>query len=176
MRGLADVPMPYPSADFLPAVLREDDVLVRWTAALDMVTAPVVATLDCLEAYLDPWLAPPDFLAWLGECAGARLDENWPVERRRAAVAEAVAVHGLRGTAAGLRMLAERAVDGPVEISDTGGVRWSTRPWTELEPPVEPRVRVRVPASAPVTPGSLAELLQGVVPLGVVVDVEVVLS
>jgi phage tail-like protein len=174
MRGLADVPMPYPSADFLPAVLREDDLLVRWTAALDLVTAPVVATLDCLEAYLDPWLTPPDFLAWLGECVGARLDENWPVERRRAAVAEAVAAHRLRGTTAGLRMLAERAADAPVEISDTGGVRWSTRPSTDPEPPAEPRVRIRVPASASVTEGSLAELVRGVVPLGVAVDVEVV--
>ena len=137
-------------------------------------TAPVVATLDCLDAYFDPWLTPPDFLAWLGECVGARLDENWPVERRRAAVAEAVAAHRLRGTAAGLRILAERATDSPVQIADTGGVRWSTRPATEPEPPAEPGVRVRVPASASVTESSLAELLRGVVPLGVAVEVEVI--
>jgi phage tail-like protein len=33
---------------------------------LHEVLAPVVATIDCLGAYLDPALTPEDFLRWLG--------------------------------------------------------------------------------------------------------------
>ena len=45
-----------------------------------------MSTLDCLEYYIDPALAPSDFLDWLGSWVGILLDESWPVERRRDAI------------------------------------------------------------------------------------------
>ncbi|WDZ87026.1 phage tail protein [Micromonospora cathayae] len=179
MRGLADVRMPYPIAGFLPALLQEDDLLVRWTEGLDEVLAPVVSTLDCLDAYLDPWLAPPDFLLWLGEWVGAYLDENWPVDRQRAMVAAAVATHRLRGTVPGLRELLELATGGEVEVVDSGGVSWSTRPdpsadpATEPDPPARLHVRVRATGPDPVPRHALTELIRAAVPAHVVTTLEV---
>ncbi|MFI6821613.1 phage tail protein [Micromonospora sp. NPDC050187] len=175
MRGLADVRMPYPIAGFLPALLQEDDLLVRWTEGLDEVLAPVVSTLDCLDAYLDPWLTPPDFLLWLGEWVGAHLDENWPLDRQRAMVAAAVATHRLRGTVAGLRMLLELATGGEVELVDSAGVSWSTRPQppTGAVPPAGLHVRVRTAEPDRVPRHALAELIRAAVPAHVATTLEV---
>ena len=59
VQGLAT---PYPIHRFVPAFLQEDDFVVRFTTGLDHVVAPVVSALDCLEAYVDPRLAPDDTL------------------------------------------------------------------------------------------------------------------
>ena len=66
MRGLTREVRPrHRLAPTLPALLQEDAFLTRFTAGLDDVLAPVVATLDSLDSYVDPALAPEDFLDWL---------------------------------------------------------------------------------------------------------------
>lgn len=135
---------PYPFATLLPAILQEDEVAVRLTAAFDDVLAPVIATLDCLYAYLDPELAPTDFLDWLAGWVGVELDENWPVDRQRAVVAAAVGLHRMRGTTAGLRALLELVTGGRVEITDSGASTWSLTPDAALPGSPAPMVTVRV--------------------------------
>jgi phage tail-like protein len=135
---------PYSFASLLSAILQEDAVAVRMTAAFDDVLAPVIATLDCLHTYIDPALAPTDFLDWLAGWVGVELNENWPVDRQRAMVTSAVALHRTRGTVAGLRALLELATGGRVEISDSGGTAWSSAPDAALPGSVPPMVTVRV--------------------------------
>lgn len=93
---------PHPLGATLPAMYVEDDFTQRLTAALDDVLAPILCTLDNLEHYLDPALAPADFVEWLATWVGATVDENWPDGRRRAAVAQASSLHRRRGTLKGL--------------------------------------------------------------------------
>ena len=119
---------PYPLETLLPAPFQEDGLTVRLTAGLDDVLAPVVATLDCLHAYLDPQLTPEDFLDWIAGWVGIALDPGWPLERRRATVAQAVPLYRSRGTVEGLRAHVEVLTGGRVELIDTGGVTWSTTP------------------------------------------------
>jgi len=153
MRGaLAGLRSPYPIREQLPAVLQEDDLTTRFTAGLDDVLSSVISVLDCLEAYLDPHVAPEDFLVWLGSWLGEVLDENWPLARRRRAVAEAVDLHRLRGTMHGLRLQLELASGRLVELVDSGGVSWSSTPNAELSGPTEPALEVRVVADAADTP------------------------
>ncbi len=129
MRGLVPgARTPQPLLDLLPAVLQEDPVVERLTAALDEVLAPAFASLDCLPAYLDPLLAPEDFLALLAGWVGAPLDDAWPERRRRDAVAHAVALHRCRGTARGLQWQLDLMTGGLAEVVDSGGVRWSRTP------------------------------------------------
>ena len=135
---------PYPLAGLLPAVLQEDDLTTRLTAGLDAVLAPVISTLDCLHAYVDPHLAPADFVAWLAGWVGVVLDDDWPLDRRRATVAEAVALYRSRGTVAGLRAHLEVMTGGRVEVADTGGVTWTTDLNAEPVVPVPPSLHVRV--------------------------------
>lgn len=160
-RGLEGLDTPYPIGTLLPALFQEDPLAMQWTAALDEVIAPAISTLDCLAAYLDPMLAPEDFLHWLAGWLGTVLDENWPLERRRAAVAESVRLYRVRGTAEGIRALVELATGGQVEIAESGAVGWSAAPNAAL--PGEPRarlsVRVTVPEGAAVDAAALERLI-----------------
>jgi phage tail-like protein len=142
---------PYPLGTLLPAVYQEDPATMRWTEGLDDVLAPVISTLDCVGAYIDPMLAPDDFVHWLAGWFNAVVDENWPLRRQREAVARSVALYRQSGTVAGLRALIEVATGAAVEVTDSGGVAWSQQPNGPLpgreEPSVE--VRVRAPADGP---------------------------
>jgi phage tail-like protein len=145
MRGTTtDLDTPYPLASLLPAVLQEDELLMRFTAAVDPLLAPAVSTLDCLVAYVDPVLAPPDYLGWLAGWVGADLDETWPVEQRRTAIAQAVELQPVRGTVEGLRRQLALITGAEVEVTDTGGVTWSVEPVDDPGPVLQPRVQVVV--------------------------------
>jgi phage tail-like protein len=129
MRGtVTGLDSPHPLGGLMPAVFQDDNFTMRWTAALDDVLAPVMASLDCIEAYVDPLLAPEDFLIWLAGWSGIVIDENWPLARQRAVVAATAELYRTRGTPAGLRRHIELVTGGQVEIAESGGVTWSTTP------------------------------------------------
>ncbi len=177
MRGtVPGLDTPYPIAGLLPVALREDNLATRLTEGLDDVLAPVIATLDCLSAYVDPRLAPADFLTWLGTWVGVALDESWPLDRRRATVAQAVALYRTRGTPDGLRAHLEALTGGQVEVSDSGGVFWSATPDGPVGTEGEPRVVVRVtdPDPGASDPVVLHELVASAKPAHVPHNVEIV--
>jgi phage tail-like protein len=139
------LPSPYRIAQFLPSVYQEEDPFVlRFTAGLDDVLAPVLATLDNLDAYVDPDLTPEDFLGWLGSWVGAVVDDETPLALRRAAVGQAAALHRSRGTPGGLRALIELLTGGEVQVADSGGAAWSPTPDTVPPGESSPWVSVRV--------------------------------
>jgi phage tail-like protein len=149
MRGtVTGLRMPYPIETLLPSVLQEDFFTQRLTAGLDEVLAPAVSTLDCLEAYLSPLLAPEDFLDWLSSWFSEMVDETWPPERRRQFVTHAAELFRTRGTVAGLRRELELCTDGRVEVSDSGGVTWSIKPEAQLPGDPVPQLTVRVESDA----------------------------
>ena len=127
-RGLVrTLSSPHPLGEALPALFQEDGFTQRFMSAFDSSLAPIFATLDNLTAYLDPWLAPPDFLEWLGSWFGLVLDEAWSVDRRRAVLANAFEFYRMRGTVKGLKAQVETLTGGTAEIIDTGGVATSTK-------------------------------------------------
>jgi phage tail-like protein len=133
-----------PVGAVLPGILQEDPLLLQLCGMLDDLVAPVVAALDCFDAYLDPALAPADFLPWLGALLGASSE--------RLDIASATADHAQCGTVGVLRRHAAYAagVDlAQVTVIDPGGVSWSQAPGhaTSLPPGTEPiRVVVQVAA------------------------------
>jgi phage tail-like protein len=165
--GLAS---PHPLGGRLPAMYLEDGFVQRLTSALDEVLAPVFSSLDNLDAYLDPGLAPEDFLLWLGGWVGLALDESWPAARRRAVLAEAAALYRTRGTARGLADYLELLTGAEVEIEETGGTAYSTG--TAVEPPGSPNfamvVKLRPAAGQRLDPGRLNALVAAAKPAHVV--------
>ena len=130
-RGLVEgLGAPQPLIETLPGLYQEDDLAGALTKAFDDVLAPVVSTIDNIDAYLDPALTPEDFLEWLAGWVGLLPDETWPIERRRALVAVAADLYRNRGTAAGLQMHVRLLTAGEVEVVDSGGSVWSTTPGT----------------------------------------------
>ncbi|WP_329215713.1 phage tail protein [Streptomyces sp. NBC_01485] len=174
--AVAGLGTPYPIGTLLPAVFQEDPAAMRWTGALDEVLAPAISTLDCLASYTDPMLAPADFVRWLAGWLGTVLDENWPLDRQRAAVAHSVPLYRLRGTAEGLRTLVELVTGGDVELTESGGVCWSTAPNASLPGEAVARLSVRVtlPRGASVDITALEELIVAEKPAHVPHGLEVV--
>ncbi|TME51789.1 MAG: phage tail protein [Chloroflexi bacterium] len=176
-RGLVrSVISPHPLADTLPALFQEDDFTRRFVSAFDAALAPIFVTLDNLTAYLDPWLAPDDFLEWLGGWFGLILDEGWSIERRRALLANAFEFYRMRGTARGLKAQVEIFTGGAVDVIDTGGVATSTTAGEALpgSPNFAVMVRVTVDDPSTISVARLDALVAAAKPAHITHKVEVV--
>lgn len=167
---------PHPIGERLPAVYLDDDFTQRFVAALDEVLAPVLLTLDSFPAYLDPRLAPEDFLGWLAGWVAFPVDDGWPVQMRRDLVANAVELHRRRGTAEALAWQVRLLTGAEIEVVDSGACTWSNRPGESVPGAEQPRVgvRVRVPAGGEVDVAQLRTVVVEMVPAHVYVDVELV--
>ncbi|MFF2376276.1 phage tail protein [Streptomyces xiamenensis] len=129
MRGAYPrLPTPHPLVELLPAVYQDQDFVRRFTGALDEVLAPVLLSLDNLPAHLHPRTAPEDFLRWLAGWVAVEVDEERPVNQRRAVVAGAVSRHGRRGTRAGLAAAVRIETGAEPEIEESGAAGWSPYP------------------------------------------------
>jgi phage tail-like protein len=166
---------PYPLAAMVPSFMQEDGFLTRLTAGLDDVLAPAISVLDCLDAYVDPLLAPPDFVTWLAAWVGAPLDENWVEARRRESVLAAATLHRMRGTAEGVRALVSMATGADVEVVEQGHVTFSRTP-TDPAAPDPPWLHVRVLTDQPeaIRLAALEELVSAAKPAHVPHTIEVV--
>ncbi|MEO3754182.1 phage tail protein [Streptomyces sp. B6B3] len=140
---------PHPFGERLPGPYAEDGFVQRFVTAFDDVLAPVLAVLDCLDAYWNPALAPEDFLEWLATWVAAETDDGRPLADRRRAVARATRLHRLRGTAHGLSELLRDAFDVEAEVVDSGGAAWSATPGGELPGSAEPSLRVLIRSDDP---------------------------
>jgi len=177
MRGTVDtLATPHPMGPSLPSLYQDDPFALSLVGALDLVLAPVVSTLDNFDSYLDPYLAPDDFVDWLAIWVGVGMDDSWTNERRREAVARAVELYRLRGTAAGLSQQIEIHTGGRVEIIENGGTAWSIDPGGELPGSPKPQVVVRVHVDDPKTvdQGRVEALVAAAKPAHVAHRVEIV--
>ncbi|MGH3871854.1 MAG: phage tail protein I [Pseudonocardiaceae bacterium] len=144
-----DLASAHPMGELLPGVYLEDSLAQRFTEGLDTVLAPVFLTLDCLDAYLDPWLTPGDFLPWLASWVDIELDETWPDERKRAMVAAAARLHSTSGTHRGLVDYLQLLTGGEVELIESGGTRWSAEPGATPPGATTPGLQVTVRVNDP---------------------------
>jgi phage tail-like protein len=150
VRGtVANLPSPHPLGPALPALYQDDDFAQAFLSALDEVMAPVINTIDNIDSYFDPYIAPDDFMSWLGSWVAIAIDPGWDVPLQREAVARAVELYQLRGTAAGLGRQIEIYTGGTVEIIENGGTAWSIDSGGELPGSPNPLVVVRVHVDKP---------------------------
>jgi phage tail-like protein len=150
MRGLIPaLATPTPLAELLPALLQDDDVAQQLAAAFDDALAPILSTLDNFDSYLDPTLAPDDFVEWLAGWVGIAMDENWPLDRRREMVANGSELFRRRGTVRGLAELVSLQVGVEAEVIDNGGVSWSPVPAGSLPGTSAPSLTVRIRVEDP---------------------------
>jgi phage tail-like protein len=138
-----------PIVNLLPGMLQEDPFAQRFASAFDDILAPVLLTLDCVDSYFDPWLAPKDFLEWLATWVAIELDETLPPERQRLLVSEAVRLYRVRGTAIGLAEQIAIYTGLEVEIEESGGSTWSAAPGGYAPGESQPRLTVKLISSNP---------------------------
>lgn len=176
-RGAVDgLVSPHPLGEGLPAIYLEDVFVQRLTSALDLVLAPVFSSLDNLEWYLDPRLAPSDFVRWLGSWVGMVFDETVPLERQRELISCAAQLYSVRGTIRGLASHLRIASGAAIEIDDSGGTAWYT---TSGNPPpgrpgFEMVVRLRVDGTTHVDLQEVGTLVSAAKPAHVVHRIELI--
>lgn len=177
-RTALGLPVAQPIIRTLPALYQDGGFLDHFTSGLDAVMAPVVATLDCLDAYVSPAVAPPDFVGWLGDWVGLRLEEDWSLDRRRRLVAQAAELFARRGTTHGLRDEIELYTGGTATVDDPGRVWTSSVPSGEADRAMRRntdrtvRVTVDVPDASTVNWPALQELVRSAVPAHLPVEIE----
>jgi phage tail-like protein len=133
----------------MPGIYQEDGLSQRLMSAYDEVLAPVFVTLDSIDAYFDPSLAPEDFVEWISSWVGFALDEKWSLERRRTVVAAAVELYRWRGTKKGLRLAVEALTGVTPDIVESGASKWALEPDSEAPGSPFPQVIVRLTVPDP---------------------------
>jgi len=179
MRGLVPgLVNPYPLVTRLPAAFQGDAFTEQFLSVFDDALAPLLTTMDTIDAYVDPALAPPDFLPWLASWVGIELDENWSEEQQRRLIAEGVGLLQWRGTHRGTVDLIRHflgVAEDQVDIEDSGGAAWSATPDGPIPGSAPPRIVVRVHTDDPdaVDADRLERLVAATVPAHVGHEVEV---
>jgi phage tail-like protein len=152
MRGTVDgLESHHPIGLELPALFHDDDVAQRFVAGLDDILAPIFLTMDAIESYVDPWLAPADFLAWIADWVSAPWDPALDDMQQRTLVARSADLLGLAGTRKGLEAVIELVAGVRPEIEESGGTAWTVEPGGDL--PGSPEAKVTVKVSVANLPG-----------------------
>ncbi len=152
--------------DELPGIMRADDFTLDFVGGLDEVLAPVLLTIDNLSMYLDPEVAPLDFVRWLASWFHVEVDASWTEARTRRTIARIARLTTRRGTASALAELVGALTDrDDVTVDDGGGV-WPTEVGEGLPGSVSTSVRLNVDEPPP---GS-ERLLRAFLPPGVTVS------
>lgn len=161
----------------LPSVLQEDRIICEIAASLDSVVAPIYTTLDCLESYFDPMLAPADFVKWLATWVGVNLDETWSEESTRTLIKRSLSLFRIRGTVLGLKEHLEIYTGVEAVITENGSVEYSTTPTLPLEGSHQAilKVSVELPHDSVVTADRIEAIVNSSKPANVasVVDVRI---
>jgi phage tail-like protein len=146
--------------DQLPAPLAEDAFLRRFLGIFDELSQSVQMDVDGLGHVIDPTVAPPVFVRWLGGWLGIdSIDPSLPELRQRELVRAMGRFLWWRGTATGLQGMLEMVTGGPVEVTDGGGVH------RRGEAPKGSRwARVTVDTTGPTTEEHLLALVRAEIP------------
>lgn len=118
-------------AEKLPAIYRtraaDPELPERFLALFESFFTDAEAEIDHLGRRFDAAAAPAEWLPWLAGWLGLELDETWPEEKKRRAVAGAFAAAARRGTPAGLAEAVRFETGVDVRISEPilAPVAWS---------------------------------------------------
>jgi phage tail-like protein len=97
--------------DLLPRVYRRNArsafFLEHFLALFEHTLTGIENRYELFTRQLNPAAAPVDVLNWLGCLIDLSFDPSWPIDRRRALVAEAMELYATRGTPRGLARMVE---------------------------------------------------------------------
>lgn len=160
----------------LPGLYQDDGFTQRFVSGLDPLLATVVLVLDSLEAYVDPRLAPADFVDWLASWVGEDVRGIGSLERRRGLVHESTTQVGWYGTVAGLSRLITLHTGLVPEITDSGGAVATERADTEAPGVSTFELVVRLAVDDPATfdPAPVERIVRMAKPAHVVHRIELV--
>jgi phage tail-like protein len=166
---------PFPLVDYTPSMLAEDPVVQLLLTALDQVLAPIISVLDCYDAYLDPYLAPIDFVEYMSSWLLVTQDEQWTENMKRTALASCIQRSTLRGTKKSFEDRLSELFGDSATVTDSGKVVVSAEPTdpNSWEPAASPSVTVDVPAAQldAVSISTVKDFLNTILPAHVAMEI-----
>ncbi len=87
---------------YLPPCYQDNEFLGRMLLIFESILAPLDHLIGDLPYYFDPRTAPESLLPWLATWFDLVLNENWPLERRRALILSSAELYRRRGTRSGI--------------------------------------------------------------------------
>jgi phage tail-like protein len=91
----------------LPVIYHENDFLGRFLLIFESIWEPLERRQDQIAMYFNPHTAPPSFLPWIGGWLDLSINMDWPEQRIRRFIAEAMDLYRWRGTRYGLERMIE---------------------------------------------------------------------
>jgi len=88
---------------YLPAFYSEDEFMGRFLMIFENILTPIERMASHIDLYLDPRMMPEELIPWIASWLDLVLDDNWPLEKRRALISSAVELYRWRGTKRGLK-------------------------------------------------------------------------
>lgn len=172
-----DLQTPFPLIQAVPPMLAQDSFIQRMLPAFDEVLAPIISTLDCLDSYFDPAIAPEDFLHYLSTWVTSNAGNEFSIPGLRHGVATAVAMSGWRGTSSSLSERFFLYDLESIELQEGGGVTVSTTAtdpatWPDAAPMVA-TVTITPLKDSPNSVASITNLISYFVPAHVQLNVVV---
>lgn len=157
-------------ADQLPRVLAEDPFLRKFMGIFEEIADGVRAEANGQENYVDPNVAPPDMVRYLGSWVDLDLPETWPEAHQRRFVREIGPEFKWRGTKRGTAAVLEALTGAEVEIDDPAKIGRG-----RLQPtPVEPQpVQVKLHGTGGLTNIALLKWVAAMLPATVNFDLTI---
>jgi phage tail-like protein len=127
---------PARSADWmlnqLPVGMLESDFFVRFVSIFQEIGSTLIADADNVDNVADLSVTPEAMIPWLGSWIGVdSVDPSLPPALQRRIVESSADTIAWRGTVSGLTRFLELTSDGPVQVTDGGGV------WRDGEAPAD---------------------------------------
>ncbi len=108
---------------YLPAIYSEqDELMARFLMLFESFWNPIEQQIDLIPNYFDPHTAPTELLPWLATWVDLSLNDQWPEDKRRHLIRQAVSLYRKRGTKYGLREYLEIYTGRAPEIVELRGV------------------------------------------------------
>jgi len=106
---------------FMPAIYQREapdgsNLLRDFLWVIQHLADDVEEKIDGIHTYFDPYEAPEEFLPWLASWVAFTLDDNWPVEKKRYLIKQAVEFYRIRGTVKGLKLFLKLFTDVEPEV------------------------------------------------------------
>lgn len=108
--------------DQLPSVLADDPFLRRFLGIFEEITDSIVQRIDGLHHVIDPSIAPPEAVRWMGHWLGLDIEPTLPEERQRRFLKMVGPLFAWRGTTVGLERMLEALTGVEATVTDSGGV------------------------------------------------------
>ncbi|HMK56394.1 MAG TPA: phage tail protein [Dissulfurispiraceae bacterium] len=91
---------------YLPAIYQEDpaskDFLERFLSLFESIFYDLEIEIANITRYLDPDLAPPEFLKWLASWVDIAIEEDWQENTKRDFIRQAARLYTMKGTVEGI--------------------------------------------------------------------------